>query len=250
MYHCPSCPRTFPEISFYNKHSPMHSNKTRYHCEFPGCNKQYMNDESNVNHARFHGDEWFCRWNYGDANPLTWMAAYYRAPRPKEAPLSRADKALVVLRSSSTWGEQREANNPTLTGMLARQASYVCREGRTGPLLVENLAISRHATANVLGNRGIVQFLSQTPPSGAAILIINGPDCLSTMTSDWAILKRRFARITIYLVCGVDPSEVQDRVVPTTRGDGSWSVWGPRSWAQECWRRPCSDKWQMATIRL
>ena len=73
-------------------------------------------------------------------------------------------------------------------------------------------------------------------------------DCLSTVISDWAILKRKFAHITIYLVCCVDASEVQDRVVPTTREDGSWSVWGARAWTVlsvdrllEVWKGVVSD---------
>lgn len=92
------------------------------------------------------------------------MAAYYKAPRPQEAPLLRAEKALVILRSSAARGEQREATNPILMGILGREASAVCGEGRTVPLVLSNLAIEKRATRNVLANRGIVQFLSETRP--------------------------------------------------------------------------------------
>lgn len=76
----------------------------------------------------------------------------------------------------------------------------------------------------MLASKVIGRYLSEIPYLGVGVLVISGPESLSIIISDWAILVGKFTRITIYIVCCVEASEVEDRVVPINRGDGSWSV--------------------------
>ncbi|MCJ1264514.1 hypothetical protein MMC22_004386 [Lobaria immixta] len=193
---------------------------------FKGCKKTYRQKRSLTTHVRYHGDEFFCSWHYGALNPLKWMQEYYQlllhTRQWPDAPLSRVNQGLVILRSSSKWGEKRKANNPALMALMANEVGDMMFAGRH--VEFKTLTISMGATRNVLRNQHILAFLGRISASEAALLALNGPECTSVMRSDWAMLAKENVNWTIWTAFCVEKQRVADWVVPTHRGDGSWSL--------------------------
>ena len=204
---------------------------------FEGCKKTYRQKRSLTTHVRYHGDEFFCSWHYGALNPLKWMQEYYQpllhTRQWPNAPLSRVNQGLVILILSGKWEEKRKANYPALMALMANEVRDMMFAGRH--VEFKTLTISMGATRNVLRNQHILAFLGRIPASGAALLALNGPECTSVMRSNRAMLAKENVNRTIWIAFCVEKQRVADRVVPTHRGDGSWSLTnkakGTRAWA-------------------
>ena len=148
----------------------------------------------------------------------------YRAARRPDAPSWRADKAMVILRASGTFSDQQVAHsNPQLMNDMSLKVSSLLSGSRSTPLQVEFNEIEKAASKNVLENKVLNEFLRSIPDLGVALLVINGPECLSLRKLDWAIFARKYANLTIYIACCIHVEEVKDRVVPHHREDGSYS---------------------------
>ena len=87
----------------------------------------------------------------------------------------------------------------------------------------EILIETKFASGNVLGNRVLNEFLRSIPDLGVALLVINGPECLSLRKFDWTIFARKYANLTIHIACCIHIEEGKDRVIPYYREDGSYT---------------------------
>ena len=98
---------------------------------------------------------WFKRsWSLGDKNPLKWMHDTYRTARRPDAPSSRANKALIILRASSEFSERQALiSNPQLMNDMAVEVSSLLSASRLAPLNFEFMDLFRRTTVSKVRNQ-------------------------------------------------------------------------------------------------
>lgn len=108
-----------------------------------------------------------------------WALLLTHTRQRPDAPLSRVNQGWVILILSSAWGEKRKANNPTIMAKIAKEVEdmMIARP----QIDFKMLAISQQATKNMLRSRKIHAFLSEIPASGAALPVLNRPECTSVV---------------------------------------------------------------------
>lgn len=224
-FECIICFKQFDYWSVYEDHMRVHSEEKPQKCEFPGCKKNFKWERDLKTHTRKHVDEYHCTlWYPGDQNPLQWMHDAYRAARWPDAPSWHADKAMVILRASRTFSDQQVAHsNPRLMSDMSLEVSSLFSGSRSRPLQIEFNEIEKGASKNVLGNKVLNEFLRSIPDLGVALLVINGPECLSLRKLDWEMFARKYANLTIYIACCIHIEEGKGRVIPYYREDGSYT---------------------------
>lgn len=151
----------------------------------------------------------------------------------REVPLPTAKKSLVVLRASGEWGIDQKEKVPHLMKMMETEVSNIFFADQSLPLEFQQIAICGSATDDNFRQLG--GFVTNNPVNEAVLLVMSGPEGISTNLRYWAKFANAHLGKSIYFAVCMQEREINS-VVPLSAGitDGDWvatsSISKTRAW--------------------